>query len=222
MSHPVLLTPDTDAYPPLSALNDLLFCERRCFLHRVEGIWTDNVHTAAGSLAHGRAHERRDSDESPFRTARGLWLVSHRLRVVGVADVVEFHPATDGGADVPFPIEYKRGRRKRWDNDEVQLCAQAICLEEMLGVQVPAGAIFSVKSKRRREVVFSPKLRRQTEDAATRLHVLLARSTAPPPVLLPKCRGCSVRDHCLPELISAGLRYRRLAAELFVHPEPGV
>lgn len=213
--------PDTDAYPPLSALNDLLFCERRCFFHRVEGIWTDNVHTASGSLAHERVHEPRDSEESSFRVARGLRLVSHQLRLAGVADVVEFHPAPDGGADVPFPIEYKRGRKKRWDNDEVQLCAQAICLEEMLGVQVLKGAIFNVKSRRRREVAFSPKLRRQTEDAAVRLHALLTRSTAPLPVLLPRCRGCSVRDHCLPDLITAGQRYRRAVAELFVHPGPG-
>jgi CRISPR-associated exonuclease Cas4 len=214
---PLLQAADTD-YPPLSALNDYLFCPRRCFLHRVEGIWTDNAHTASGSLAHARAHEPRDSDELPFRTARGLWVVSHQLRVYGVADVVEFHPATDGGVDVPFPIEYKRGRRKRWDNDDVQLCAQAVCLEEMLGVVVPAGAIFNVKSRRRREVSFSASLRQKTAETATRLHELLATSVAPPPVLHPKCAGCSVREICMPDLVSAAVRYRRAAAELFVRP----
>ena len=212
------LPPADGDYPPLSALNDLLFCSRRCFLHRVEGVWVDNVHTASGTLAHARAHEPRDAEESAFRTARGLWLVSHRLRLLGVADVVEFHPAADGGADVPFPIEYKRGRRKRWDNDEVQLCAQAICLEEMLGVTVPAGAVYSVKSRRRREVAFSASLRQRTADAAGRLHHLLTTSTAPPPVLLPRCGGCSVREICMPELVSAENRYHRAAAELFVRP----
>ena len=214
---PLLIPADSD-YPPLSALNDLLFCARRCFLHRVEGIWTDNAHTASGSLAHSRAHQPCDSDESPFRTARGLWVVSHRLRLLGVADVVEFHPSPNGGADVPFPIEYKRGRRKRWDNDEVQLCAQALCLEEMLGVRIPAGAIFSVKSRRRREIAFSDSLRQRTTEAAARLHLLLASTKAPPPVLHPKCRGCSVRDVCMPDLVTADDRYRSAAAELFVRP----
>src|SRR5271166_5356385 len=144
---------DSDSYPPLSALNDLLFCPRRCYLHRVEGLWLENVHTVSGTLAHERVHTPRDADETPARAARGLRLVSHRLRLVGVADLIEFHPDPAGGPERPFPVEYKRGRRRRWDNDEVQVCAQAICLEEMLGVAVPAGAIFSVRSKRRREVV---------------------------------------------------------------------
>ena len=212
---------DPEAYPPLSALNDLLFCERRCYFHRVEGVWADNAHTAAGTLAHRRAHRPADADGSAGRTARGLWLVSHRLRLVGVADVVEFHPGPAGGPDVPFPVEYKRGRRRRWDNDEVQLCAQAVCLEEMTGVAVPAGAVFSVKSRRRREVEFSPALRRRTEQAAERLHVLMTEPAAPAPVLHPKCRGCSVRDHCLPDLLATGPAYRRALGQLFARPAPG-
>lgn len=149
----------SDDYPPLSALNDFLFCPRRCALHRLEGLWRDNAHTAAGSLDHRRVHAARDNDEGPFRTARGLWLVSHRLRVVGVADLVEFRPNDAGRPDTPFPVEYKRGKRRRWDNDEVQLCRQAVCLEEMLGVAVPAGAVFHTLSKRRRDVVFDDALR---------------------------------------------------------------
>jgi CRISPR-associated exonuclease Cas4 len=216
---PVVPSPDTDDYPPLSALNDLLFCPRRCFLHRVEGIWVENVHTASGSLDHQRVHTARDADESPFRSARGLRLVSHRLRLVGVADLVEFHPDPAGGADVPFPVEYKRGRRRRWDNDEAQLCAQALCLEEMLGVAVPAGAIFHVKSKRRRPVAFDAALRRLTEEAAVRLHELLASRIAPPPVVHPKCRQCSLNSLCLPDLVAAQARYQRAARDLF-RPEP--
>src|SRR5450432_962875 len=109
---PTISAADPDDYPPLSALNDLLFCPRRCALHRLEGVWTDNVHTVAGSLGHQRVHTVRDSDETPFRTARGLWLVSHRLRIVGVTDLVEFHPDAATGAEVPFPVEYKRGKRR--------------------------------------------------------------------------------------------------------------
>jgi CRISPR-associated exonuclease Cas4 len=207
-----------DDFPPLSALNDILFCPRRCALHRLEGLWRDNVHTASGSLDHRRVHAARDHDEAPFRTARGLWLVSHRLRIVGVADLVEFHPGEGGGPDVPFPVEYKRGKRRRWDNDEVQLCAQALCLEEMLGVAVPAGAVFHTKSKRRRDVVFDDALRRKTTDTAVRLHALLASGATPPPIVHPKCKQCSVNALCLPDLVAAPARYRRAAGELFAVP----
>lgn len=209
---PVLPAADAIEYPPLSALNDLLFCARRCFLHRVEGVWVENVHTTAGTLDHRRVHAARDVESAVGRTARGLWVVSHRLRLAGVCDLVEFHPCA---RVVPFPVEYKRGKRRRWDNDEVQLCAQAMALEEMLGVAVPAGAIFHVKSKQRREVAFTPDLRRRTEDAAVRLHALLATRTAPPPVLHPKCRGCSLHGMCLPELLAAPAAYLRAAADLF-------
>lgn len=215
---PTLPTTASDDYPPLSALNDLLFCPRRCALHRLEGLWRDNVHTTAGSLDHRRVHATRDSDEGPFRTARGLWVVSHRLRLVGVADLVEFHPDPAGGPDVLYPVEYKRGKRRRWDNDDVQLCAQAVALEEQLGTAIPAGAVFHVQSKRRREVVFDAALRRQTEDAARRLHALLASGATPPPVVHPKCRQCSVRELCLPDLVAAPARYRREADALFQVP----
>jgi CRISPR-associated exonuclease Cas4 len=215
---PVIPTAGSDDYPPLSALNDFLFCARRCALHRIEGLWRDNVHTTAGSLDHRRVHAERDGDEAPFRTARGLWLVSHRLRIVGVADLVEFHPGEAGLPETPFPVEYKRGKRRKWDNDEVQLCAQALCLEEMLGLAVPAGAVFHVQSKRRRDVLFDADLRRRTEDAAVRLHALLASGVTPPPIVHPKCKQCSVYGLCLPELVAAPARFRRAADGLFAVP----
>jgi CRISPR-associated exonuclease Cas4 len=201
----------SDDFLPLSALNDLLFCERRSALHRVEGVWTDNVHTIEGTQAHERVHAGKtsDHDESPFRVERALWLRSTRLKIVGVADLVEFHPQ-------PFPIEYKRGKRRKWDNDEVQLCAQALCLEEMLNVPVPAGAIFHIKSKRRREIVFDAALRRKTEEAARRLHEIVASREVPPPVLHPKCKECSLHDVCMPELLVNAPAYQRAATSLFV------
>ncbi len=211
---PVLPGPDGGEYPPLSALNDLLFCSRRCFLHRVEGVWAENVHTTAGTLDHHRVHATRDNETHGTRIARGLPLVSHRLRLVGVADLVEFRP-NSGNPDTPFPIEYKRGKRRKWDNDEVQLCGQAMCLEEMLGFVVPAGAIFHIKSKHRRDVVFTPALRKKTEDTAARLHTLLAAHTAPQPVLHPKCKQCSLHRICMPELLAAPAAYRRAATNLF-------
>ena len=208
---PLPQTPaDPDTYPPLSALNDLLFCERRCFLHRVEGVWVENRHTAAAAHDHRRVHAPGDSDRAAGRAARGLPVVSHRLRVSGVCDLVEFRP---GGT--PFPVEYKRGKRRRWDNNEVQLCAQAMALEEMLGRDVPAGSIFFVKTKRRQEVPFDAALRAATAAAAGRLHALLARTAAPPPVVHPKCQQCSLHAVCLPEVVAAPAAYARAAAALF-------
>jgi len=201
-----------EEYPPLSALNDLLFCERRCFLHRVEGVWVENAHTLTGSRDHKRVHTATESETASGRVARGLRLISNTLKIQGVADIVEFHEG------VPFPIEYKRGKRRKWDNDEVQLCAQAICLEEMLGAAIPAGAIFHIKSKRRRDVPFTPKLREQTRRAAERLHELLRRTAAPAPVLHPKCKECSLHAVCLPELLSAPKAYRQAAGNLFSKP----
>lgn len=209
---PLPLADAADEYPPLSGLNDLLFCPRRCFLHRVEGVWVENAHTLTGSQDHRRVHATKDSDTAAGRAARGLRLVSHTLRVQGVADLVEWV----GG--VPFPVEYKRGKRRKWDNDEVQLCAQAVCLEEMLGVSVPAGAVFHVKTKRRREVPFTPALREHTRRAAERLHALLRQTAAPPPVLHPKCQQCSLHAVCLPELLSAPAAYARAADSLFTTP----
>ena len=217
MSSPSLSLPPADGgdYPPLSALNALAFCPRRCFLQQVEGLWLDNAHTAAGTLLHRRVHAARDSvpDAGP-RTVRALPLVSHRLRIVGVADVVEFLPRPDG-PEVPYPVEYKRGRRRKWDNDDLQLCAQALCLEEMLGLTVPAGAVFHLKSKRRREVQFTAGLRACTEDAVRRLHELLRTRTAPPAVRHRKCQDCSLNRLCLPDLLNAPDDYLRAARDLF-------
>jgi CRISPR-associated exonuclease Cas4 len=201
---------DEEEYPPLSALNDLLFCPRRCFLHRVEGVWRDNAHTLTGSQDHSRVHTQKDSITTSGRTSRGLRLISHSLRVQGVADLVEWM------SDGPVPVEYKRGRRRKWDNDDIQVCAQAICLEEMLGVDISVGAVFHIKTKRRREVSIDLDLRSRTVRAAERLHELLTQPVAPLPMLHPKCMQCSVREVCMPELVSAPIEYAKSARSLFV------
>jgi CRISPR-associated exonuclease Cas4 len=170
-------------------------------MHRIENVWVDNAHTVAGTLDHKRADRPVDWKCADGREVHGIWLKSDRLRLVGKADVVEFHPQP-GGPDVPFPIEYKRGKRKKWDNDDVQLCAQAMCLEEMLDVPVPRGAIFHVKTKRRRQVEFTPVLREKTANTACRLHELIASGITPPPVLKPQCQGCSLSELCLPRLLA--------------------
>ena len=224
-----------DDYQPIRALNDLLYCERRCALHRIEEVWVDNAHTLTGTFAHQRADKPVTWESAAgVREVHGIWLKSDRLRLVGKADVVEFHPIRSDAVvgqpfqadcqagkpdlrfwEIPYPVEYKRGQRKKWDNDDVQLCAQAMCLEEMLGVAVPRGAIFHVKSKRRREVLFTEKLRRKTEDAARRLHELIASGVTPPPVLKPQCEGCSLRELCLPETLSRTADVSRYVQNLF-------
>ncbi len=190
-----------DDYLPISALNDLLFCERRCAMHRVEQVWVENRFTLEGTAAHRKVHGEPSSEElGGDRRTRGLRLRSERLRLAGIADLVEFHGA--GGRQTPYPVEYKRGRRRRWDNDDVQLCAQALCLEEMLNVKVPAGAVFHLKSRRRREILFDGALRVRTETAARRLHELFESGETPPPVVKARCRGCSLFDLCMPQMLA--------------------
>ena len=146
---------------PLSALNHLLYCERRCALIHIEGVFEENAFTLEGSLRHEAADTPGYETRSGVRAVRALPLYSRRLGLSGRADIVEFSRAP-GGRELPCPIDYKRGARRRWENDDVQLCAQALCLEEMLGVEVPRGAIFHAASKRRREVEFAPQLREAT------------------------------------------------------------
>lgn len=203
-----------DDFQPISALNDLLFCERRCALHRLEQVWEDNAHTLMGTLGHQRADRPVHWKSAGGRETHGVWLKSERLGLIGKTDVVEFRPGPDG-AEVAYPVEYKRGKRRRWDNDDVQLCAQALCLEEMLDAAIPAGAIFHIKSKRRREVLFTPELRAKTEDAARRLHELIARGLTPPPALKARCRGCSLRELCLPELLPEQARLEAYQRKLY-------
>ncbi len=184
---------------PLSALQHLAFCERQWGLIHLEQQWAENRLTAEGRQLHERAHEGADEIRDGIRICRGLRLRSLRLGLIGAADVVEFR-RQPGGAVVPFPVEYKHGRPKpgRWD--EVQLCGQALCLEEMLGCEVLGGALFYGQPRRRMEVRFAPDLRAETERLANRLHELQKAGVTPPPVNDPRCTNCSLRDVCLPQM----------------------
>lgn len=203
-----------DARLPLSALNQLVFCERRCALIHIEGVFAENGFTIEGTLAHERADLSGYEVKEGVRVVHALPLRSARLKLSGKADIVEFH-LQRGRPETPFPVDYKRGRRNRWQNDDVQLCAQALCLEEMLSVLVPHGAIFHASSKRRREVEFTPQLRAQTEKAVSRLHELIASARIPAAVLMPKCEGCSLHEICMPELSIRRAEIAIAAMELF-------
>ena len=200
---------------PLSALSHLMYCERRCALIHIEGVFEENAFTLQGGLLHETADTPGYSTRSGVRVVRALPLYSRRLGLSGKADIVEFSRGP-GGGQMPCPVDYKRGTRRRWDNDDVQLCAQALCLEEMLGVEAPWGAIFHAASKRRREVEFTPQLRETTIQAATRLHELVRQGRIPPAILVPQCEGCSLRGICMPELTQLTSVLRTASRSLFV------
>lgn len=198
---------------PISALQHLLFCERQCALIHIERLWAENQLTAEGRILHKKVHGADDELRRGIRIVRGLELTSRRLGLYGIADVVEFNP------DAPAkPIEYKRGKPKSHAADEVQLCAQALCLEEMLGQDVPAGSIFYGKTRRHLAVAFDAKLRAKTEATADRLHVLISNSVTPKAQREPKCARCSLLNLCMPDVLrprATASRYlERSVAEL--------
>ena len=213
--------PEGDDLVPLSALNALLYCDRRAALRHLDGLYIHNEHTLRGNSLHKRADTPGFEKRKGVRTERGLWIVSRRLRLFGRADLVEFRREPgrrrrgEVVVEVASPVEYKRGKKRRWDNDDVQLCAQALCLEEMLGSAVPRGSVYHEQSKSRRDVDFTPQLRAETEIAVARLHELLQSGRIPPAVLKPQCRGCSLRSHCLPEAFGSPDTITNYLRELF-------
>jgi len=188
---------------PLSGLQHLLFCERQCALIHIEQVWAENLLTAEGRIMHERVHDADRESRGDIRIEYGMPLRSLRLGLIAKADVVEFHRDTEHSNEIwrPFPIEYKRGKSKKDNSDKVQLCAQAMCLEEMLDVKIPEGAIFYGRTRRRQDVVFDSNLRKETEDAAQRFHVLVESGHTPKPVYKKTCDRCSMYDLCLPKTV---------------------
>ena len=195
------LKPGTEAQEealiPLSALQHFLFCPRQCALIHVEQLWAEDRATAEGRAMHERADTAPPERRQGVKILRALTLRSFTLGVTGKADVVELR---DGQ---PYPVEYKRGKPKAHRADEVQLCAQAICLEEMFGTTVPRGALFYGVTRRRMEVEFDDTLRTLTHDVAQQARALLASGQTPPPVLKPSCTNCSLHDLCAPEALQS-------------------
>ncbi len=203
----------------LSALQHYLFCRRQCALIHLEQSWAENRLTASGRVLHERVDERKSETRRTLRQATAVRLVSRRLGVWGVADMVEFHRADAASGDAgetvaaplpglsgfwkPFPVEYKRGKPKSHRADEVQLCAQAICLEEMLSVTIPVGALFYGEPRRRTDVAFDAGLRSLTEEAARGVHKLIDSGETPPPSFGKWCASCSLVEECRPKLLAS-------------------
>ncbi len=201
-----------DEWIQLSSLQHFSFCPRQCYLAHAEQQWGDNQFTTAGTLM----HERVDSGESEnvssgFRQARSLQLCSRRYGLSGQADLLEF----DTCRRKVYPVEYKLGRPKSGDCDRIQLCAQALCLEEMLDIPVPSGAIYYGKTHRRLEIELTPDLRDATIRRISEVHQLLRSEIAPPPLFSRVlCPNCSLRDLCLPTLSGHGSAMEYLEREL--------
>ena len=193
----------------ISALQHLQYCERQCALIHIEQTWTENVLTAEGRVMHERAHDGGNETRGTLRIVRGLRLRSLRLGISGQADVVEFHRQGDG-AWLPFPVEYKRGHPKTNDCDRVQLCAQALCLEEMKGVPIASGALFYGETRRRCDVPFTHELREKTVALCARLHTLIDAGKIPAAEYVnAKCARCSLLETCIPKTAGSGKSVRK-------------
>jgi CRISPR-associated exonuclease Cas4 len=213
--------PDLDDPIPLSALQHAVYCLRQAALIHVERLWAENRFTAEGRVLHAVTHAAGERAGRGARRVTGLPLYSRRLNLAGVADLVEFR-ATEGGETV-YPVEFKRGRAKLHRADEVQLCGQALCLEEMTGRPVPEGALYYGETKRRVPVAFDAPLRALTEETAAALAALVASGRTPPAEYrAARCRACSLIELCRPKAAARSARsFRDQAVRAALEARPG-
>ncbi|MDD9859202.1 MAG: CRISPR-associated protein Cas4 [Nitrospira sp.] len=201
---------ETDDEPVMiSALEHWSYCPRQYALIHIDQTYEENLYTMRGRAVHTTVDKVETEIQPGVRIERALPLWSKTLGLVGKADVVEFH------GTVPYPVEYKSGSRRQREHDDLQLCAQAMCLEEMTGQAVPRGAIFHHAARRRREVIFSPTLKKHVEEAIAAIRVLLADKKLPPPVHDRRCEKCSLKDACMPHVTADRNRESRQLARLF-------
>lgn len=221
---------------PLSGLQHMAFCQRRWALVHIEGLWEENVFTSEGKVLHERAHSGEIESRPGVLVRRALRVSSRRLGLSGQTDVVEFYPEAleNGGIALeehrglwrPYPVEYKRSRDKPGKSAYmIQLCAQAMCLEEMLGAQVLEGAVYDRSTRRRQVVCFSEDLRREVEELAMRMHSLYAAGITPQAKYEKKCDHCSLYPVCLPKAtgsrsVQRYLRRALASAREELPPEP--
>ena len=190
-----------DQLLPLSALQHWLFCPRQCGLIHLEQVWAENKFTAEGQVLHQKAHDGADESKAGVRITRSLPVRSFTLGISGQCDIVEFH-----GDGIVNPVEYKRGKPKSHRADEVQLCAQALCIEEMLGVSIPSGCLFYGENRRRTLIEFDGSLRQLVAETAGALHAMIdSRMTPLAEYAAPRCDSCSLIDLCQPK----AMRFKR-------------
>ena len=199
-------------YLQLSGLQHFVFCRRQWALIHIEGQWAENYRTVDGHLMHERVHDQEFRESrGDCLTVRGLAIHSTELGVSGQCDAVEFRRAPAGialqnreGLWLPYPVEYKRGKPKKHSADELQLCAQAMCLEEMLCCSITEGALFYGEPRRRTTVTFSPELRERVQSYSDEMHQFYRRGHTPKAKPSKSCSACSLKDLCLPQLTRHG------------------
>jgi CRISPR-associated exonuclease Cas4 len=182
---------------PLSALQHYIFCPRQCALIHLEAVWEENRLTAEGRQMHKRPDSGGSETRGDAKRTFGLPLRSLALGLSGKADVVEFH--REGCVWHPYPVEHKRGKPRPDGADEVQLCAQAFCLEEMTGLPIPEGALFYGEKRRRKVVPLDVPLRERTRETALRVHEMFRTGRTPPAAMATHCARCSLLDRCMPD-----------------------
>lgn len=196
-----------DDFLPLSGIQHFAFCRRQWALIHIEQAWQENVLTIEGTILHEKAHEAGKETRKDIVISRSLQVFSHTLGVRGVCDIVEFHCQEDGielfgraGKFTAIPVEYKRGKPKENNADLLQLCAQAICLEEMLQCRIPEGFLFYGETRRRLAVSFTDELRQAVQDMFVEMHKYHKRGYTPKVKTGKHCRACSLADICLPAI----------------------
>ena len=187
---------------PIAALNHYAYCPHRCWRMFCTGEFLDNEYTIEGTSLHDRVHTIGEAQRDDTWQIRAIWLQSERYRLTGKADLVE----SDSGQ--LYPVEYKRGKRGEWDNDELQVCAQALCLEEMTGQSIPTGYIYYAHSHQRQRVEISTELRQQAIATIQAVQTLLETGKMPKAVYSKRCQGCSLYSRCLPQAADKVNRYR--------------
>lgn len=204
---------EPEAPIPISALQHAVFCLRQAALIHVERLWAENQQTAEGRVLHEAAHEPGTRRRGVLRRVTALPVASLRLRLAGVTDLVEFRAGAEG--ETAYPVEFKRGKPKAHRADEVQLCAQALCLEEMTNRAVPEGALFYGETKRRMVVPFDDDLRRLTQETTAALAVIFDRGETPlARYRADRCRACSLLTLCRPKVIGRSAEaFRRRAVQ---------
>jgi CRISPR-associated exonuclease Cas4 len=193
----------------ISALEHWSYCPRQCALIHVEQTFDENLYTLRGRAVHKRVDEPVVEEQAGMCIERALPLWSKSLGLVGKGDVVEFHGET------PYPVEYKHGPHREQEHDDLQLCAQALCLEEMTGQPVPRGAIYHHSSRKRREVEFTPGLRTRVVEVTEAIRAMLKAKRLPPPVNDYRCTHCSLQESCMPAVIDEGRRASAVVRDLF-------
>ncbi|HBA72574.1 MAG TPA: CRISPR-associated protein Cas4 [Geobacter sp.] len=203
------MMPESSNPIPISALEHYAYCPRQCALIHIEQVWDENLYTMRGRDVHEHVHDDSSHEQAGVRLERALPIWSRRLNLTGKADLVEFH------GDCPYPVEYKSGRHRKGNPETIQLCAQALCLEEMFATSVPKGAIFWHGSRERQEILFTDAMREHVEHITHQIREMLEQRITPPPVNDKRCDACSLKESCMPTVVAERQRFHRAAGNLF-------